>query len=86
MGLFGEVVPKTVENFRALCTGNGTLVFLNFSAGEKGTGKSGKPLHYKVSREPKHAPLFSLYRILSFTRAPPSTVSSQVDSSASASL
>ena len=35
IGLFGDICPKTVANFKALCTG------------ENGLGKSGLPLHYK---------------------------------------
>jgi cyclophilin family peptidyl-prolyl cis-trans isomerase len=35
--LFQDKTPKTAENFRALCTG------------ERGKGRSGRPLHYKGS-------------------------------------
>ncbi|KAJ6836843.1 peptidyl-prolyl cis-trans isomerase [Iris pallida] len=37
MELFSDATPRTAENFRALCTG------------EKGVGRSGKPLHFKGS-------------------------------------
>ncbi|GAB4852527.1 Peptidyl-prolyl cis-trans isomerase [Ancistrocladus abbreviatus] len=37
MELFADTTPRTAENFRALCTG------------EKGVGRSGKPLHFKGS-------------------------------------
>ena len=38
VSLFADAVPRTAENFRALCTG------------ERGLGQSGKKLHYKGSR------------------------------------
>ena len=44
--LYSDIVPKTALNFRSLCTG------------EKGVGKSGKPLHFKGSKFHRIIPEF----------------------------
>ena len=51
MELFAKTCPKTAENFRCLCTG------------EKGTGRSGRPLHFKNSsfHASKQAPPTALW-------------------------
>ena len=48
MKLRSDVVPKTAENFRCLCTG------------ERGRGTSGKPLHFKKSKFHRVIPNFML--------------------------
>jgi peptidylprolyl isomerase len=46
MELYADTTPKTAENFRVLCTG------------EKGVGRSGKPLHFKGSKFHRVIPNF----------------------------
>jgi peptidyl-prolyl isomerase D len=46
--LFKDVVPRTAENFRALCTG------------EKGIGISGNPLHLKGSIFHRVVPVYMI--------------------------
>ena len=43
--LRSDIVPKTAENFRALCTGIFHLCFVDVLLGEKGFGYEGSLFH-----------------------------------------
>ncbi|RRT70184.1 hypothetical protein BHE74_00018559 [Ensete ventricosum] len=66
IGLFGKTVPKTAENFRALCTATSKdslyhlISVICTTIGEKGIGKSGKALHYKGSTFHRIIPSFMI--------------------------
>ncbi|KAL0848147.1 hypothetical protein Bca101_021394 [Brassica carinata] len=61
IGLFGKIVPKTAENFRALCTGSQVASVSLFNTHrEKGVGNMGKPLYFKGSSFHRIIPSFMI--------------------------
>ncbi|URE18055.1 PPIases accelerate the folding of proteins (By similarity) [Musa troglodytarum] len=62
MGLFGETVPKTAENFRAICTVSAKrrCIEMLLFIGEKGRDKYGVRLYYKGSTFHRIIPHFMI--------------------------